>query len=406
MRGHIINRGNAKSPNWGFVVTLNYDEDGKRHQYWRSGFQSEREAQAALNRILVELEDDPKRIRQKPVKDPLNRQTLAEYLRGWMEKKTELRNTAGANYNYLIEQLIIPGIGKIFLGNLASEHIRELYEALKTKGYALNTRQRAHSILRAALEKAVQEKLIFMNPCFKDLRPKKENWSTGKTTFGLDEIDALDEDTANPDHDDLEPFHAMTDEEQARFLFIVKGTRFFAAHLLAIKRGLRRGEVLGLRWRDIDFKRHTLVIRRSLVVCSGKIGFQKPKTKRSMRTIHLSPELLIALQDHLAKQREEKMMRRRTYEDYDLVFPTWDGKPYDPNRFVRRHYKKYLVKAGLPKFRFHDLRHTAATMMIKDGVNVQVVSQVLGHASEAFTLRVYGHLLPGMQKMALSEFDS
>lgn len=143
-----------------------------------------------------------------------------------------------------------------------------------------------------------------------------------------------------------------------------------------------------------------------LVVCEGRLVFHKPKTKRSRRTISLSDELVKALREHQARQNELCMARRDTYENHDLVFPTIDGKPFCPNRFVSRHFKKWLRRAKLPEFRFHDLRHTAATMMLKDGVNVKVVSEILGHASEAFTLRVYGHVLPGMQKEALMKYDA
>lgn len=100
------------------------------------------------------------------------------------------------------------------------------------------------------------------------------------------------------------------------------------------------------------------------------------------------------------------MRRRDPSKDHGMVFATIDGRPYDPNRFVSRHYKPYLKRAGMPDFRCHDLRHTAATMMLKNGVDIKVVSQVLGHYSEAFTLMVYGHVLPGMQEAALSRFDN
>jgi integrase len=141
------------------------------------------------------------------------------------------------------------------------------------------------------------------------------------------------------------------------------------------------------------------------VVYRGKPVFHPLKTERALRTVKLSDELVKSLHEHKARQNEEKMRRRVTYKDHGLVFPTQDGLPFDPNRLVKRYFKPLLVKAGLPDFRYHDLGHTAATMMLKDGVPVKVVSEILGHANEVFTMRVYGHVLPRMQEIALALFD-
>ncbi|MDA8333631.1 MAG: site-specific integrase [Peptococcaceae bacterium] len=408
MRGHIRNRGTKSKPNWAYVVDTGYDAEGKRIRPWVSGFSTEEEAEDALARALADIQNGNPLAKNKPKRESVfgkkeGQQTVAEYLRGWLQHK-ELRDTSHYDYNYLIEHHIIPGIGDILLVNLDGGRIKEMYDGIKA--YSLSVRQKVDGLLRSALEVAVKDKILLSNPCFKDLRPRKESkWSSQKISYGIDEVDSLDLAFDLDDMDDLEPFRAMNDEQLARFIDVIIGTRFYAAHLLTVRRGLRRGEVLGLRVRDMDFKRHTLLIRRSLVVCNGKRVFHPPKTERSRRTIILTSELEIVLEEHLGKQREEKMKRRDTYKDIDMVFATQDGYPYQPNLFVKRHFKPLLVKAGLPDFRYHDLRHTAASMMLKDDVGIQVTSEVLGHSSEAFTFKVYGHLLPSMQKMALARSD-
>lgn len=405
-RGHIINRGKHnknKKPNWGFVVDAGYDDRGRRKRVWRSGYATRREAEDALALFLAELAagrppnaPQPKRRGPKVLRAG---QPLADYLRDWLANRS-VQDTTAANYRWLIEKHIVPEIGDVLLANLNQDHVRKLYGA--KAGYSLNTRQRLHGVLRAALEDAVEDGLIAKNPCSRKLRPAREGIFNRNLSYSVAEIDDIPDD----EDGDNERINAMTDEELDRFLQAVRGTRFFAAHLLAIRRGLRRGEILGLRWRDIDFRRKTLTVRRSLVLCQGRPVFHGPKTRRSKRTISLSDEILDALKEHRQRQKEQQMARRDVYRDYDLVFCTIDGRPYCPNRFRERHFKKHLRQAGLPDFRFHDLRHTAATMMLKDGVHVKVVSEVLGHASEAFTLRVYGHVLPGMQESALKKYDA
>jgi len=410
VRGFVFNRNKnkkGKKPNWCYVVEFGHTAEGKRDRLWKGGFATKQEAEAALAQALEQLRTEANTTPgNKPLrKNRPGRQSVADYLRSWLVEK-EVRNTTLFNYRWIVNYHVIPAVGDILLCNLTTEHIRELYKQKKQQEYSLDTRQRIHGILRSALEDAVKKGLIARNPCHKELCPKPDNKPVSRTAYSVEEIDLMEENAGEITDGDDEKVRVMTDEELNIFLEAISGTRFYAAHLLAVRRGLRRGDVLGLKWRDIDFQRKKLYIRRSLVVCEGKLQFHLPKTERSQRTIHLSDELVRALKSHLKKQNEEKMRRRDTYKDYGLVFATIDGRPYDPNRFVSRHYKPHLKRAGLPNFRYHDLRHTAATMMLKSGVDIKVVSQVLGHYSEAFTLRVYGHVLPGMQEIALARYDN
>lgn len=413
MRGHVRNRnkgrkardGRPAKPNWCYVIDIGYDECGKRRQVWCSGFATQREAEEAMHRHLAQIAEgaDPGAAgEKKKPRRSRSQLTVAEYLMDWLgRRRDQLRGTSESNYRWIFKAHVIPEIGNILLAKLNSGHIQELYA--KKAGYALNTRQRIHGVLRTAMQDAVEAGLINHNPVEKKLCPKQRRDARRQKAYTIDDLDTLDE-IEFEDREDKR-VAAMNDEELNRFLSAVRGTRFYAAHLLAARRGLRRGEVLGLRWRDIDFRHKTLTVRRSLVVVDGKLAVHPPKTERGRRTIVLSDELLVALKEHQRRQNEEKMRRRNTHRDRDLVFATQDGGFYDPNRFVQRHFKKYLKRAGLTEYRFHDLRHTAATMMLRDGVDLKVASQILGHASEAFTLQVYGHVLTGMQEAALARYD-
>lgn len=394
-RGHVINRGKqnkSKKANWGFVVDVGINDRGKRERVWRSGYATQREAEDALAFFLADLvagrdPNAPKPKRRGP-KALRGRQPLADYLRDWLANRS-VQDTTTVNYRWLIENHIIPEVGDVLLGNLDQENIRSPYKA--KAGYSLNTRQRLHGVLRTALGDAMEDGLITKNPCSRKLRPSRENKSNCNLSYSVAEIDDIPDDE---DRDD-EWINAMTDEELDLFLEAVRGTRFYAAHLLAVRRGLRRGEVLGLRWRDIDFRRKTLTVRRSLVICQGRPVFHKPKTQRSRRTISLSDELVDALKEHRLKQKEQQMARRNTTR-----ITTWCLPPSTVSRTVQTGFG-----SGTSRSIFSG-RHTAATMMLKDGVNVKIVSEILGHASEAFTLRVYGHVLPGMQEEALRKYDS
>lgn len=411
MRGCIIDRGKRtknKKANWGYVVDLGIDKDGKRQREWKSGFATKRDAEEALNRRLVELAEN-KNLRSKPQPRKLRRKsgriTLADYSANWLDdRKDIIRISSWNNYEWAFRCHINPALGNKFLHELTEDDIRSL---LKSKEGALKTRQRIYNALRIALGEAVGTYLS-TNPCTEKLRPKQERRPRDNKAYTVFDLDLLDEQVANEDPKDLK-VHAMTDEQCELFLSIIRGTRFYAAHLLAVRRGLRRGEVLGLRWTDIDFNRQLVTVNRSLVALNGKPVFHPPKTEKSRRTILLSDELVDALRAHKEAQDVLKA-ERKTYVDYRLVFPTIDGKPFDPNRFYSRHFKKLIAKhdteGQLKDFTFHDLRHTAATMMLKAGVNFKVLSEILGHASVAFTMRVYQHVLPGMQEEALRAYDS
>jgi len=191
----------------------------------------------------------------------------------------------------------------------------------------------------------------------------------------------------------------------------LKSHRLYAAFLTLFMMGLRRGELLGLRWQDIDWKAGVLHVRQTLArVKNHEIGhthlaFQEPKTAYSRRTIPLPAACLTALRHHRAQQAEERLMLGQGYKDHGLVFCQADGGPIDP-RTLNRYCSRALEQADLPAIRLHDARHTFATWLLEQGVSPKVVQTMLGHSSIAVTLDIYSHVSLELEKQAAAKLDA
>lgn len=187
-----------------------------------------------------------------------------------------------------------------------------------------------------------------------------------------------------------------------RFLVAAKskGHKVFALYFFLLATGVRQGEMLGLRWEDLDFAKQTVKISRQVrKIPGGGFEFIVPKTRNGFRTIKLGNETVEALKLHYSLQVDEKNNAKRLWREHGLVFPSEVGTPLNSNNVVRA-FRSLLIEAGLPQIRFHDLRHTAASLMLNNGVDVLVVSRRLGHAKASITLDVYGHLLSDTQERA------
>jgi integrase len=186
------------------------------------------------------------------------------------------------------------------------------------------------------------------------------------------------------------------------FLRSVEGHRLEAMFALAVTTGMRQGEMTGLRWEDVDLEDGTLYVLRTLSKTRDGIVFNQPKTAKGRRSVALTRLAIGALEQHRVRQQAEKGSWK---EDHGLVFPNIHGQPRSQREPMIKALKKALEKAGLPVVRFHDLRHTAATLMLSKGVHPKIVSEMLGHGDVAFTLTVYSHVLKGMQKGATQAID-
>src|SRR5829696_298040 len=193
-----------------------------------------------------------------------------------------------------------------------------------------------------------------------------------------------------------EEMHPLSEREARVFLETARGDRFEALYVLALTTGLRRGELLGLRWDDVDPESGTLRVGRALVREGGRHTLGETKSRRGRRQVNLTPRTISVLKSHRKRQLGERIKLAGLYEDHGLVFATRLGTTVNPENLVKRSFKPLLEKAGLPEIRFHDLRHTCATLLLGRGVHPKLVQELLGHATIAMTLDTYSHFLPSM----------
>lgn len=374
MKGHVRKRGRK----WCFVLDVGQDPTtGKRKQKWFSGFKTKKDAEKAMAKTIHELDQgtyvEPKKI------------TLAEYLPEWLDNhgKHNLKPTTYATYSCFIKNHIIPSLGSLTLNQLQPLHLQKFYtkklENGRTDGKGGLSPQSVrylHAILRKALDHAVKWQIINRNVAkFVDPPP-------------ITKIEIT----------------TLTSEQVADFLYHAKNDRYYIAFLLAVTTGLRRGEILALRWQDIDFQSKVASIRRSLVLVDNKTVFQDPKTYGSQRSISLPNLVMIELERHQRIQRQERISKGNTYQNNDLIITTSLGTPVSPRNLLRS-FKKILKKASLPDIRLHDIRHTHATLMLQQGEHPKIVSERLGHSNTRVTLDTYSHVLPNMQKDAVERFE-
>ena len=304
-----------------------------------------------------------------------DRQTVAQYLQSWLQttKPTMELSSWDRNREY-VELHIVPAVGYVRLRDLTPQQVQQLYANRLMAGLSSSTVRHLHATLHKALKDAERLGLIARNVC------------------KLVNVPRMAETEIHP----LSP-------AQARLLLsTVARTRMEALYVLALVTGMRLSELLGLRWSDLDLDGQpfpVVRVRMQLKRVEGQWLWKEPKTKRSRRQIALPEQAVEILRRHHIQQLAEREHLGPIWEDNDLVCCTQTGKPLMA-RNVYRHLMSVLKKADLPHIRFHDLRHTAATLLLSARVNPKVVSEMLGHASITITLDIYAHVLPDMQQDA------
>jgi integrase len=303
-------------------------------------------------------------------------QTLTDYLNSWLENtvRLSLRRPTYEGYERMPRNHITPSLGDIRLKDLKALHIQRLYAAKFDAGYPLRTRRYIHTTLNKALKRAVRWNQIAVNPAADVEVPKAD-------------VEVLDlEDLPDPD------MQTLTEDQVRLFLEAAKGERLEALYVLPLATGMRQGELLGLPWRHVDLKKGVLRVRQSLTLSKGGYTFSRPKTEASRRNLELRAEAIEALKAHRKRQLEETMRYNGLRGDLGLVFCSTTGTPIRRQNLQRRSFKPLLKKADLPDIRFHDLRHTFATLTLAKGANVKTVSKMLGHSIIRVTLDVYAHV--------------
>ena len=271
-----------------------------------------------------------------------------------------------------------PAIGHIQLQRLTPQHVQAFYASMADEGLSTKTVHLIHAVLHKALDHAIKWGLITRNVCDSVSLPRKVRY-------------------------EIQP---LTSEQCQKLLRVAQGHRLENLLTLAIATSMRRGELLALRWQDVDLERRALQVRHT-VGWLPKRGFveNEPKTTRGIRQIDLPQFAADALQKQREYQDDLRQRAGNRWQDHDLVFSNKFGGYIEPKLLWRR-FKALLVEAQLPDIRFHDLRHSAATLLLTMGVHPKVVQELLGHSQISMTLDIYSHVLPSMQRDAMSKMDS
>jgi|SRR5580700_410305 integrase len=374
MEGHLYQRG--KSQTW----YLRYDEptstDAKRRpRNVRIGRMSKSSAEAKKRQILRQVDEG--------ILQERSTGTLEQFLAEWLEsRKHNLANTTYARYKQMIDRDINPVIGKVRLAKLNESHIEVVHRSAYRRGLSKRSCLHIHRVLHKAFRDAVRRRKLTRN------------------------VVAL-VDAPNPE----EREHAAITPERVELLIqAARGTRLEVPVAVSAVTGLRRGEILALRWRNIhlwniDRAKAKLYVAESLEQTREfGVQFKSPKSKSSKRVIPLSRECAQLLLAHRAEQERAKKEAGAAYDDRDLVFPNADGSPWPPDTFTMQ-FGKLAALVGLKGFRFHDLRHAFASLTLAGGVSVKEVQTLLGHSSPTVTLSVYARSMEGLGRQAVNELS-
>lgn len=331
------------------------------------------------------------------------KQTVAAYLRSWLDcvAKPNTRPKTYRTYSDIVNQHLIPALGRLPLGKLAPQQVRNFMQAKLAEGYSARSVKHYRDTLRAALNVAVRDGLLLRNPAALVTPPRQPKRTI--VAFGP--------------------------EQARRFLAVLQGHRLEALFSVALALGLRQGEILGLQWSNIDMDNASLMIRGQLQRDGGTLRLVELKTDASRRTLRLPQMAVSAFRAHRERQEQEKMLAGSRWLETEYVFTTSIGTPIEARNLLRDFYAILLHRldskgrctcrnehceqpgrhpryADLPRIRFHDLRHSAATLLLVQGVHPRMVQEVLGHTRIETTLGVYSHVLESMQQEAADKMDA
>lgn len=377
VRGHIVKRGDRY---YAVIYEGTDPVTGKRRHRWHTAG----ETRKAAERLLADL---VKRQHDGDYRAP-DRITLGDYLlERWLPtKRAQLRPSTFDSYTRNVKNHVIPRLGPVPLQKLSPEDLDQFYAELLAsgklngdrKGLSVKTVRYIHGILRKALADAHRKGTVQRNVA--DLADPPKLSSAPK-----------------------QPMRAWTAAQLREFLDGIREHRLYPTIYLAANTGMRRGEILGIRWEDIDLDELRLSVRQAVLNVSYRIEIADVKTESSRRTVDLDPRTAAVLRTWRKAQHEERRLVGLQPTDDSLVFADPDGSPIHPDSYSQS-FDRLVAAASVPRIRLHDLRHTHATILLKAGVPAKVVSERLGHANVAFTMSVYQHILPGMQADAAHIF--
>ena len=354
---------------WAAAVNLGYQGGKLRRKVYYG--KTREEVQEKLVAALSDV--------QKGIPIPTERQTLAQFLQSWLTEvvKPGVRPKTLKTYAYIVKLHILPDLGNRVLTKLSPQDVqRFLNEKLKS-GLSARTVRHINDTLRCALNMALKWGLVSRNVA---------------TLVGPPRIQRKE-------------IRSFTPEEARTFLEAIKGDRLEALFSVALSLGLRQGEALGLRWQDVDFDARTLRVNFAIQRIEGRLQMVEPKTERSRRVLPLPKTVISALRAHRSRQLEEKLSLGPEWQETGLVFTSSIGTPLEPRNVVRK-FHALLKNAGLPRSRFHDLRHSCASLLLAQGVPARTVMDILGHSQISLTMNTYAHVMPVMKQDAMDLMES
>lgn len=360
MKGTVIKRGKK----WSVVIDAGRDAGGKRIRKWHSGYSTKREAEEARIEILSRL--------SRGVYVAPNRITVAEWLTQWLEGRQNLAETTLDGYRRDVARAI-EGVGSYRLRDLTTATLSAFYKSL-SETLAPATVKNTHAVIHKACVDAVRQGVLARNPGDHVELPKQETPET----------------------------ETWTADELGRFLTHAEPHRLYAAMVIMCSTGMRRSEVLGARWQNLNLETGRLAVVDTLVPVKGKpmLRIGETKTRRSRRVIALDTRTVSVLREHRARQNAERLRAGGAWADLDLVFTNELGEMINPATFTRL-VKKLAIEAGVPPLTPHAAaRHTWATLALGSGVHPRVVQERLGHSTVALTLDRYSHVIEGMDRDA------
>lgn len=367
--GSIVERADGT---WQGRVDLGRGPDGRRRRPAFTG-RTRREVQQAIARAIAERESGFGA-------RPSERLSTAAYLEQWLGKSApaSLRPRTLAGYRSIARRHLVPGIGHVPLAKLNGAHVQELVNQLVAAGASPQTVRNVHAVLRRALGQAVRWGILSRNPAAAVDLPAARGFDV--RALGVDDARAV--------------------------LDAVRGDQLEPLVTLALATGLRQGEALAMRWADVELEAAQLTVRHTLHRAGGSVFLAEPKTRRSRRTVTLPAFAVTALRRQRDWfQAQQRLLAGSDWQEGGYVFTTARGTPMHGSDVTRR-LQRRLAAAELPRMRFHDLRHGAATLLLAQGVHPRVVMETLGHSTIAVTMNVYSHVVPALQREAADRLDA
>ncbi|AOZ91643.1 site-specific integrase [Paenibacillus crassostreae] len=359
---------NIKSKPWYFTIEV--PENGERKRKKFRGFKTKKEAEIAQRELLAEL--------GKGLDLDASKTLYRDFMRDYLnDKKTSVKSSTLATYSALVNNHIIPALGNLPLSDIKPRHIQNLYNDLFESGHLADENiQKVHSIINESLNKAAGWDMIIKNPTAIVDRPKARK----------------------------KEMLYWSEEESHKFLAVARNDRYYHAFLLALTTGMRQGEILGLRWKDVDFERRTISIVQ-ILSHNGKEFQTGAKTDSGSRSIGVDRSTIAELRGLQKRCREEKINDKRIYQDNDLVICTTVGTPLSPRNLNRSFSRLIENNVDIKKIRFHDLRHTHVVMLLKARENNKRIADRMGWSSVKMIDR-YAHIMPDMQQETADLFGA